>query len=88
MKIGRAIYFHAELVILDEPTIGLSVREKDHVAELVTDLSSRNVAVIYISHDLDDVCEQADRIIILDAGAKIAEFKRGRFRRGRIQDSP
>jgi simple sugar transport system ATP-binding protein len=77
VKIGRAIYFKAELVILDEPTIGLSVREKDHVGELVADLSKRNVAVIYISHDLDDVYELADRIIILDVGAKIAEFKRG-----------
>jgi simple sugar transport system ATP-binding protein len=77
VKIGRAIYFKAELVILDEPTIGLSVREKDHVGELVTDLSKRNVAVIYISHDLDDVYELADRIMILDVGAKIAEFKRG-----------
>jgi simple sugar transport system ATP-binding protein len=77
VKIARAMYFQAELVILDEPTIGLSVREKDHVGQLVADLSRRNVAVVYISHDLDDVQELADRIVILDVGTKIAEFRRG-----------
>jgi len=77
VKIGRAIYFKAELVILDEPTIALSVREKDHVGELVADLSKHHVAVIYISHNLDEVYELADRISILDVGTKIAEYKRG-----------
>jgi simple sugar transport system ATP-binding protein len=77
VKIGRAIYFKAELVILDEPTIALSVREKDHVGELVTDLSKHHVAVIYISHNLEEVYELADRISILDVGTKIAEYQRG-----------
>jgi simple sugar transport system ATP-binding protein len=77
VKIGRAIYFKAELVILDEPTIALSVREKDHVGELVADLSKHQVAVIYISHNLEEVYELADRISILDVGTKIAEYKRG-----------
>ncbi|MEW5814820.1 MAG: ATP-binding cassette domain-containing protein [Spirochaetota bacterium] len=76
VKIGRTIYFQAELVILDEPTIALSVRERDHVGELVADLRKRNVAVIYISHDLDEVYALADRITVLDVGTKIAEFKR------------
>ena len=77
VKIGRAIYFKAELVILDEPTIALSVREKDHVGELVADLSKHHVAVIYISHNLEEVYALADRISILDVGVKIAEYKRG-----------
>lgn len=77
VKIGRAIYFKAELVILDEPTIALSVREKDHVGELVADLSKHHVAVIYISHNLEEVYALADRISILDVGVKIAEYNRG-----------
>ncbi|RKX80240.1 MAG: sugar ABC transporter ATP-binding protein [Spirochaetes bacterium] len=77
VKIGRAIYFKAEVVILDEPTIALSIREKDHVGELVNDLRKHNVAVIYISHDLEEVYELADKITILDVGEKLAEYKRG-----------
>ncbi len=86
VKIGRAIYFQAELVILDEPTIALSVRERDHVGELVGDLSKHNVAVIYISHDLDEVHELADRITVLDVGTKIAEYKRGEIPLERLYD--
>jgi len=44
---------------------------------LVADLSKHHVAVIYISHNLDEVYELADRISILDVGTKIAEYKRG-----------
>lgn len=74
IKIGRTIYFKAKLVILDEPTVGLSLRESDRVFELIGELKKRGVAVIYITHRIDEVFDHASRIVILEGGIKLGEF--------------
>lgn len=76
LKIGRAIFRKARLIILDEPTIGLSVRESDKVREMLKRLRESGIATIYISHNIDEVYDVSDRIVILDAGTVIGEFDR------------
>jgi ABC-type sugar transport system ATPase subunit len=73
VAIARAIYWHARLMIMDEPTNNLGVPEQRKVLELIGTLRSQGVPVILISHTLPDVFAVADRIVIMHRGRKVAE---------------
>jgi simple sugar transport system ATP-binding protein len=73
VAIGRAIYWKAELLIMDEPTAALGVPEQRKVRELIQRLKTQNVAVIFISHNLQDIFEVCDRILVLRRGIKAGE---------------
>jgi ABC-type sugar transport system ATPase subunit len=73
VAIARALTFDPKLVIMDEPTAALAVKEIEHVLELIRTLSSRGIAVILISHRLTDVFAVCDRIIALRQGTVIAD---------------
>lgn len=77
LAICRAILFDAPIVVLDEPTAALGVRQRQRVLDLVTRLRDAGKAVLVISHDLADVQEIADRIYVLRLGKTIAAFDRG-----------
>ena len=73
VKIGRAVEFKNRVVIMDEPTNHLSVREREHVNELAQQLRDQGLLVIYITHDIFQVHRIADRIVILENGEKILD---------------
>jgi ABC-type sugar transport system ATPase subunit len=73
VAIARALTFNPKLVIMDEPTAALAVREVEHVLDLIRNLKSHNIAVILISHRLTDVFAVCDRIVVLRQGAVIAD---------------
>ena len=73
VAIGRAIYWKAEVLIMDEPTAALGVPEQRKVRALVESLKSSNVGVIFISHNLSDIFAVADRIIVLRRGILAGE---------------
>jgi ABC-type sugar transport system ATPase subunit len=73
VAIGRAIYWNAELLIMDEPTAALGVPEQRKVRELILGLKRRDVAVIFISHNLQDIFAVSDRILVLRRGIKAGE---------------
>jgi ABC-type sugar transport system ATPase subunit len=73
VAIGRAIYWKAELLIMDEPTAALGVPEQRKVIELIHRLKAQNVAIIFISHNLIDIFAVADRILVLRRGLKAGE---------------
>lgn len=77
LAICRAILFDAPIVMLDEPTAALGVKQRRRVLDLIVRLRDAGKAVIVISHDLADVMEVADRIVVLRLGVTIAEFERG-----------
>ena len=77
IKIARAVYFKAKMIILDEPHMALSVRERDKIWDMIMELKQRKVSAVYISHDIGIVYNLADKFVILDAGTKIGEFKKG-----------
>ncbi len=73
VAISRALLWKARVVIMDEPTAALGVKETAEVLGLVRRLREENVAVILISHSMEDVLAVADRVIVLKAGRKVAE---------------
>ncbi len=68
VAIGRALSFNARVIIMDEPTANLAVREVEKVLDLVRELRSRSVSVILISHRLQDIFAVADRVMVLYGG--------------------
>jgi len=81
LKIARAVLRKARLIILDEPTVGLSIRESDKVRTAVKELKEKGIATIYISHiyishNIDEVYDVSDRLVVLNAGIVIGEFKK------------
>ena len=81
IEIARAIYNKARIIIFDEPTASLTPEEIIHFFNLVSDLRARGVAIIYISHALEESLKISDRITVLRDGkliitAKTAEMTR------------
>jgi len=74
VQIARALCFEADLVILDEPTIQLSISEVQRVLEYVLELKKRGKSCIFISHNIYHVYPVADRFVLLDRGKIVAEF--------------
>jgi simple sugar transport system ATP-binding protein len=68
IAIGRAIYWNARLVIMDEPTAALGVPEQRRVLALIKSLSAQGKGVIFISHNLRDIFEVADEIVVFRRG--------------------
>jgi ABC-type sugar transport system ATPase subunit len=73
VAISRALNLNARLVIMDEPTAALAVAETRKVLQLIRRLADGGRAVILISHNMHDVFEVADRIVVFRRGRKIAE---------------
>jgi D-xylose transport system ATP-binding protein len=76
VAVAKAVMWNSKLVILDEPTAALGVAQTRQVLDLVARLAERGLAVILISHNLHDIFEVADNIMVLRLGQNVAEFKR------------
>jgi simple sugar transport system ATP-binding protein len=74
IAIARAVHWNANMVILDEPTAALSVPEQNKVLELAQRLANGGVAVVYITHNMNDVLAVTDRIAILYRGRMAGEL--------------
>jgi simple sugar transport system ATP-binding protein len=74
IAIGRALYFEADLIILDEPTMGLSLSETRKVLDFVRSIKAQGKSAIFISHNIYYVYPVADRFVILDRGSVAGEF--------------
>ena len=75
VAICRAIANEARLVIMDEPTASLTRKEVDALLALTLELRRRNVAVLFVSHRLDEVLEIAERVTVLRNGEKCGTFE-------------
>ena len=73
IAIGRAIYWNARVLIMDEPTAALGVPEQNKVMELIRSLKRGGVSIILISHNLHDLFAVSDRIFVLRRGEKAGE---------------
>ena len=74
VAITRALYFKAELVILDEPTMGLSLSETRKALDFVEGIKKAGKAAIFIDHNIFHVYPVADRIVVLDRGTVAGQF--------------
>jgi len=84
--IGRATYFGAKLLVLDEPTSALSINETNKVLEYVKLAKSAGLAVIFITHNVYHVYSVADRFVILEEGTVIGNFLKKDVTAGDIVD--
>jgi len=73
VAVAKAVMSKAKLVILDEPTAALGVAQTRTVLSLIKRLTSQGVAVLVVSHNLNDVFQVADRIVILYLGRMVAQ---------------
>jgi simple sugar transport system ATP-binding protein len=75
VAIGRALVFNPRLLIMDEPTAALGVRESLVVLDTVRQVKAKGVAVLFISHRMQDVFDVCDRAVLIAEGSSVANFK-------------
>lgn len=74
IAIGRAIHFGAKLLILDEPTAALSIKETRKVLDLILEAKEKGLSVVFITHNIYHVYEVADKLTLLEHGKKVGDF--------------
>jgi D-xylose transport system ATP-binding protein len=75
VAIARSVLWNSKVVILDEPTAALGVAQTEQVLQLVRRLADKGLAVILISHNMNDVIRVADRVVALYLGRTAAQVK-------------
>ena len=68
VAIGRAMHFESDLIILDEPTVALAIKEVRRVLDFILSIKAGGRSCIYIEHNLAHVHEVADRLVCMDRG--------------------
>jgi simple sugar transport system ATP-binding protein len=86
IAIGRALYFNADLIILDEPTMGLSLKETRRVLDFVRDIKHQGKSAIFIDHNVFHVYDVCDRFVILDRGQIEGDLRKEELSRQELID--
>lgn len=86
LAIARAVHFGARVLILDEPTAALGVKQASHVLRIVNEAKKRGLAVIFITHQVMHAMAVGDHFAVLIRGAIAADFKKGERSREEITD--
>ena len=86
LAIGRAVYFGANVLILDEPTAALGVKEAAHVLRIIMQARQKGVAVILVTHNVTHAMTVGDHFAVLIHGALAADFRKGERTREEITD--
>ena len=84
IAVARSVNFASRVVILDEPTAALGLRESRQVLDLVAQLKSEGIAIILITHNMDHVTELADRAVVIRRGRYVGEEVPGEAATARI----
>ena len=75
IAVGKAVYTKPRIVIMDEPTAALAVKETEEVLKLIIQLKKRGLSVVFISHVLQEIFSATDRIVVLRSGKKVGDKK-------------
>ncbi len=86
LAIGRAVYFGANVLILDEPTAALGVKEAAHVLRIVMQARQKGIAVVFVTHQVMHAMTVGDHFAVLIHGSKAADFRKGERTREEITD--
>ncbi len=84
VEIAKALSTNARVLIMDEPTSSLTQPEADRLYEVVCQLKSEGVSIVYISHRLHEVTKLADRVVVLRDGAYVGELNKEEIDRDKI----
>jgi simple sugar transport system ATP-binding protein len=79
LAIVRALHFRAEIIILDEPTMGLSLKETEKLLHFVEGIKAAGKSAIFIDHNIFHVYSVSDRIVLLDRGRVAGQFLTSRY---------
>jgi simple sugar transport system ATP-binding protein len=86
LAIARAVYFGAKVLILDEPTAALGVKEATHVLRIIMQARAKGIAVVFVTHNVLHAMTVGDRFAVLIHGAKADDFAKGERTREEITD--
>ena len=86
LAIVRALHFEAEIIILDEPTMGLSLKETEKLLRFVEGIRRKGKSAIFIDHNIFHVYSVADRIVVLDRGRIAGDFPTTRYSLDQLMD--
>ena len=86
LAIARAVFFGANVLILDEPTAALGVKEATHVLRLIMQARARGVAVVFVTHNVLHAMMVGDHFAVLIRGEKADDFRKGERSREQITD--
>lgn len=75
IAIARAIYFDTKVLIMDEPTAALGPSETAMVADLIRQLQSEGIGILLVSHDMHDVFELCDRVVVMNKGRLVGAHR-------------
>ena len=76
VEIARALTTNAKIIVMDEPTTSLTSRETDRLFEVIAGLKARGIAIIYISHRMEEIYALADRVSVLRDSAYVGTLER------------
>jgi ABC-type sugar transport system ATPase subunit len=68
VAIGRALFFNPRIIIMDEPTSGLAVKEVEQIHDIIRNFKKKGVSIIFITHRLQSIFAVADRVVVLRGG--------------------
>jgi simple sugar transport system ATP-binding protein len=86
LAIVRALHFQAEIIILDEPTMGLSLKETEKLLHFVEGIRAAGKSAIFIDHNIFHVYSVSDRIVLLDRGRVAGQFLTSRYSLTELMD--
>ncbi|MGU3400081.1 ATP-binding cassette domain-containing protein [Brucellaceae bacterium D45D] len=86
VAIARAVYFGAKVLILDEPTSALGVRQTANVLSTIERVRAQGVGVVFISHNVRHAMAVGDRFTVLNRGQTLGTAKRGEINAAQLQD--
>jgi simple sugar transport system ATP-binding protein len=86
LAIVRALHFRAEIIILDEPTMGLSLKETEKLLQFVEGIRAAGKSAIFIDHNIFHVYSVSDRIVLLDRGHVAGQFQTSRYSLNELMD--
>jgi ribose transport system ATP-binding protein len=84
VEIAKALATNARIIVMDEPSATLTTQEVEKLFAIIRELKSRGIAVIYISHRLEEVFAIADRVMVMRDGAHIATMPAAALSRGKL----
>ncbi|MEF2964258.1 sugar ABC transporter ATP-binding protein [Paenibacillus sp. M1] len=74
IEIAKAVSFHSQIIVMDEPTSSLTSVEVEHLFRIINDLKKRGVSIIYISHKMEEILRISDDVTIMRDGKKIGTW--------------
>ena len=75
---GKSIFLHPDILMLDDPTVGVDVEAKDSICHIIASIADTGSGVLLVSSEFDHLAKVCDRVLIMKQGTFIGELRKGR----------